>query len=103
MLGGFLDHTLPAAREKGIAAIAMKVLGAGHYLSPQAGIGASELIRFALSQGPDLAIVGCATPQEVDQLAQAGEAGPLEPEACQRLKELYAPQAKSLAFYRGKF
>ncbi|MBU1275682.1 MAG: aldo/keto reductase [Proteobacteria bacterium] len=101
-LDGFLNQTLPAAREKGLAVIAMKVLGAGHYLAPEAEADAISLIRFALAQPVTTVIVGCANPSQVKALAQAGELGPLPPEEQKRLKELYRPQARRLAFYRGR-
>jgi aryl-alcohol dehydrogenase-like predicted oxidoreductase len=100
-LEGFADETLPAAREKGLAIIAMKVLGAGHYLAPQAGVDAPTLIRFALGQGVTTVIVGCADPRQVGELAQAGAMGPLLPAELERLKEFYRPYARRLAFYRG--
>ncbi|MCF8063896.1 MAG: aldo/keto reductase [Desulfarculaceae bacterium] len=102
-LDGFLSETLPAAREKGLAVIAMKVLGAGHYLAPQAGVDAVSLIRFALAQPVTTVIVGCADPAQVRELARAGELGPLPQQEQERLKELYRPQAKRMAFYRGRF
>ena len=102
-LDGFLNQTLPAAREKGLAVIAMKVLGAGHYLAPQAGVDAVSLIRFALAQPVTTVIVGCADPAQVRELARAGELGPLPQQEQERLKELYRPQAKRMAFYRGDF
>ena len=101
-IGGFLDMTLPAAREKGLAVIGMKVLGGGHYLAPQARVGASELIRFALAQDVDLVIVGCSSPAEVDALAQAGAQGGLDPDGVQAMNDLYRPAARRMAFYRGR-
>lgn len=103
-LGGFLDTTLPAAREKGIAVIAMKVLGASHFLSPQTGVTAEVLIRFALSQPITVAIIGCSTPDHVRTLARVGSTfQPLSAEENDQLVELYRPYAKQLAFYRGRF
>jgi aryl-alcohol dehydrogenase-like predicted oxidoreductase len=102
VLGGFLDTTLPAAREKGIAVIAMKVLGASHFLAPQAGIGAEVLIRFALSQPVTVAIVGCSTPEHVRILAHAGaNSQPLSSEEMAKVIQLYRPHARDLACYRG--
>ncbi|MCB2226078.1 MAG: aldo/keto reductase [Desulfarculaceae bacterium] len=102
-LEGFLDETLPAARAKGLAAIAMKVLGGGHYLSPRDGLDAEALIRFALAQEVTTVIVGCSTPEEVATLARAGIKGPLPPEGVQRLTGMFRPQARHLAFYRGRY
>ena len=101
-LGGFLDTALPQAQEKGIAVIAMKVLGAGHYLAPDVGITAETLIRFALSQPITVAIVGCSTPEHVRTLAQIGhDATPFSADEIAAIVDLYRPNAKRLAFYRG--
>ncbi len=102
VLGGFLDSTLPAAVERGIAVIGMKVLGASHYLNPKAGIGPDLLLKYALSQEISLAIVGCSTPEEVRLLAQVGrDPEPLSIEEQERMLGLFRPYARRLAFYRG--
>ena len=101
-LGGFLDSTLAAARRKGIAVIGMKVLGAGYYLQPGLKVSADLLIRYALSQDITLAIVGCATPAEVQTLAAAGRAfEPLPPQEQETLIRRFAPYARQMAYYRG--
>ncbi len=103
VLGGFLDQTVAAAKEKGIAVIGMKVLGASHYISPQANVSAQDLIRFALSQPIDLAVVGCATPDEVRTLANAGRRfEPMPFEDQNKLTDLFRPHARRLAYYRGR-
>ena len=102
VLGGFLDGTVPAARRKGIAVIGMKVLGAGTFLAPSAGIPAELLIRYALSQPVTLVIVGCSQPLEVLTLASLGRDFTPLPEGEQRsLEERFAPRAADLAYYRG--
>jgi aryl-alcohol dehydrogenase-like predicted oxidoreductase len=102
VLGGFLDQTLPAAREKGIAVIGMKVLGASHYLFPESGVTPERLIRFALSQPITVAIVGCSTPAHVAALAGIGRSpDPLTPEEQQALVDAFRPHARQLGFYRG--
>lgn len=102
ILGGFLTSTLPAAHEKGVAVIGMKVLGAAHYLIPQSGITPELLIRFALSQPITAAIVGCSTPEEVKTLARTGRnLEPLSPEEQLQILHLFSPYAGRLAFYRG--
>lgn len=104
VLGGFLNATLPAALDKGIAVIGMKVLGASHYLDPQLGMTAELLIRFALSQPITLAIVGCSSPQEVKTVIQVGaHFEPLSPAEEQQLLRLFRPYAHRLAYYRGVF
>lgn len=102
VLGGFLDGTLTAAREKGLAVIGMKVLGGGHYVSPNQGISAELLIRYALSWDIDVAIVGCETPAEVEVVSNVGRAfSPLSREEMAAVEEVFRPHARRLAFYRG--
>jgi aryl-alcohol dehydrogenase-like predicted oxidoreductase len=101
VIGGFLTDTLPKAKEKGIAVIGMKVLGAGHYIVPGLGITAQLLVRYALSCGITLAIVGCSTPEEVRELAAAADLPLLSDADKDKVTELFAPHAKELAFYRG--
>ena len=102
VLGGFLDMTLPAALDKGLAVMAMKVLGASHYLSSKAGITPELLIKYALSQDISLAIVGCSTPQEVITLAQAGRAfSPLTSKEQEEIEGVFRPNVPRLAYYRS--
>ena len=102
ILGGFLTATLAAAQQKGVAVVGMKVLEASHYILPQSGISAEQLIRFALSQPITLAIVGCSTPEEVKTLSGIGRRfEPLSPEEQKEILELFSPYARRLAFYRG--
>lgn len=101
VIGGFLTDTLPKAKEKGMAVIGMKVLGAGHYIVPGLGITAQLLVRYALSCGITLAIVGCSTPQEVRELAAAADLPLLSDAEKDKVTELFAPHARELAFYRG--
>jgi aryl-alcohol dehydrogenase-like predicted oxidoreductase len=101
-LPGFLDTTLPLAKEKGIAVIGMKILGQSHYLRPEGGLTADLLIRYALSKGIDVAIVGCSTPEEAQTLARVGRDPLSMSEEEQRgLVEAFRPHARRLAFYRG--
>ncbi len=103
-LGGFLDVTMTAALKKGMAVIAMKVLGGGHYVHPKAGVTADRLIQFALSQPVDVVIVGCSIPEEVHVLAETARAAQrMSPAQQDELVALFEPLAKRLAFYRGVF
>lgn len=102
VLGGFLTSTLPAARSKGIAVIGMKILGAAHYVQPDYGITSALLIRYALSRGITVAIVGCASAEEAAALANAGrDFEPLAQDEVAALERVFAPHARRLAFYRG--
>jgi aryl-alcohol dehydrogenase-like predicted oxidoreductase len=101
VLGGFLDKTLGAARDKGAAVIGMKVLGAGYYLAPDSGVTPELLLRFALAQPVDVVIVGCSTPDQVRTLAQALSTPPLDTEEQRMLVDAFRPVAGRLAYYRG--
>ena len=101
-LGGFLDTALSAAKKKGIAVIAMKILGAGHYLFPEQGISAEALVRFALSQEVTVAIVGCANRKEVQTLAGTARGWkPLSSDRQREMFDFFRPYAQKLAYYRG--
>ena len=102
VMGGFLDGTLAAALDKGVAVIAMKVLGASHYLAPERGVTAELLLKYALSFDISLAIVGCSTPGEVMTLARVGRTfSPLSAQERQEVEGIFRPIAKKLAYYRG--
>ena len=102
VLQGFLASTLPVARERGLAVIGMKILGASRYIRDALGITADLLIRYALSQGITVAIVGCATPAEVQILATVGRNSTnVSEEEEFRLMEAFTPNARKLAFYRS--
>lgn len=102
IIGGFLTHTLEAARKKEIAVIGMKVLGGKHYIAEDAGITAELLIRFALSCGISLAVAGCSSPDEVREMALAGRhQGPLTSAEKKEIVKPFIPEAERLAFYRG--
>jgi aryl-alcohol dehydrogenase-like predicted oxidoreductase len=102
VVGGFLTSTLPAAKEKGIAIIGMKVLGATYYLHPTLGVAPEILIRFALSHDITVAIVGCSNRQEVYTLAEAGrDFSPMSEKERSDLVQRFRPYAGKLAFYRG--
>jgi len=102
ILGGFLTHTVPAAKKKGIAIVGMKVLGGSHYVLPKLKITPESLIQYALSRDITLPIVGCSSSDEVRVLASVGaDASPLSDAARKLLVETFKPYAYQMAFYRG--
>lgn len=102
VLGGFLTQTLPAALEKGIAVIGMKIFGAGHYIAPHLGVTPELLLRYALSKPITVAIVGCSNESEVQTLAAAGRIEqPLDKAELQKLMAPFKEDARKIAFYRG--
>jgi aryl-alcohol dehydrogenase-like predicted oxidoreductase len=102
VLGGFLDRVMAAALDRGLAVIAMKVLGGSNYISMRDGLTADLLLRFALSREISTAIVGCGSAGEVEALARVGtQFQPLAAEEEGRLLALFRPHARRLAYYRG--
>jgi len=100
LIGGFMTETLAAASAKGIAVIGMKLLGGGHFAMPEQGL-TGRLLRYGLSTGITLPVVGCSSTTEVDHLADTGQATePLSALERQRLLDLFRPHASQLAFYR---
>lgn len=80
----------------------MKVLGAKHYISREAGITAELLTRFALSHEITLAIVGCSSVDEVSELVKAGQSDQkMTLNQRKEIMALFMPMARELAFYRG--
>lgn len=104
VIGGFLTEVLPEARRRRLGVIGMKVLGQRTLI--EAGFSAPELIRFALAQDIDTAIIGCSTPAEVSEnAAVASAANPLAPMTKEESEQLLARvrrRARQLAYYRGK-
>jgi aryl-alcohol dehydrogenase-like predicted oxidoreductase len=102
VLGGFLTDTLPAAKEKGIAIVGMKVLGASNYIIPEWDITAECLINYALSHDITTAVVGCSKQKEVQCLAKTGRTpDKLAVEKKKQTHEMFRPYAEKMAFYRG--
>jgi len=101
-LSGFSDLVIPAARERGIGVIGMKVFGGGSYLSPESGLLPEHFLRYALSQDVDMVIAGCSNQNEARLLARVGsDPSPMDDEEQSRLVGLFRPYARLLAFYRG--
>ena len=102
VLGGFLTRTLPAALDKGIAVIGMKIFGGGHYIAPHLGVTPELLLRYALSKPITIAIVGCSNESEVQTLAAAGRIEePLDKTERRKLIAPFKEDARRIAFYRG--
>ena len=102
VLDGFLNGVIPEARRRKMGVIGMKVLGQGTLLD--AGFSARELLRYALAQDIDTAILGCSTPDEVGaNAAVACEATPMSAAEIDALHNRARKRARQLADYRGHF
>jgi predicted aldo/keto reductase-like oxidoreductase len=77
----FREGALPAAVEKGLARVAMKVFASGRLLEGDGALSCEECLRFAYGLDVATAVVGCATVEHVRTAARvAAEAKRLEPE-----------------------
>jgi aryl-alcohol dehydrogenase-like predicted oxidoreductase len=104
IIGGFLTDVIPEARKRKLGVIGMKVCGQRILLDE--GLSPSELLRYALSEDIDCAIIGCSTPAEVLEnaaLAATASANPMSGAEKRELLNRIRRDAKELAYYRGRF
>jgi aryl-alcohol dehydrogenase-like predicted oxidoreductase len=96
----FIESVLPAAVERGMGVIAMKVYAGGLLTQERP---AERLLRYTLSlPGVSTAIVGCATPAQVDENVRvATEFEPLEP-ADRRALEMAFRSGDWTSYKRGE-
>ena len=77
----FREGALPAAVEKGMARVAMKVFASGRLVDGDQALSCEDCLRFAYGLDVSTAIVGCSTVEQVEIAARvAAEAKRLEPE-----------------------
>ena len=94
---------LPLAREaleRGLGVIGMKVLARG--LVSQLNLApVRDYVHYALSQPVSLVVIGCDTPDHVQELAAAAqEFQPMPEEDQRRLEEAVTPFARGLMYYK---
>jgi aryl-alcohol dehydrogenase-like predicted oxidoreductase len=88
----FLTSVIPAARQRGIGVIGMKIMAAGRLLRDQAAT-PEELIRYAASH-VDTVIIGCSSIEEVRQnLAMRDAFTPMDEDELAALEARIAPHA----------
>jgi predicted aldo/keto reductase-like oxidoreductase len=101
----FIEKTLPKARKKGTAVIAMKVFAAGNLLKgKEPPVTSDECIRYAASLPIATAICGCDTVDQVDRDARAFKAfKPLsKAEAEAILKRTKAHRGRGTEWYKRR-
>jgi len=96
----FIEGVLPVAQRQGVGVIGMKVVARGALLHPDGPLTAPEAIHYVLSlPGVSTAILGCRTPQEVDdnvRIAHAFQPLSAEPLAALERRALpFAPIAST--------
>jgi len=88
----FLRETLPAAVEKGLARLAMKVFASGSL--PKGGLDPRECLRFAYGLDVSTCVVGCRTVEEVALAAQVAREGRFMDE---KEREAFLARSRALA------
>ncbi len=98
----FIEEFLPAAQEKGMGVIAMKVMAHGRLLEDPVRFSPEEALGYALSQpGVSTALIGCSSPREVQQNAAAAAAYQvLSPDQMAALEERVRPLASQYAYFK---
>ena len=99
-LPGFATTVTEIASACDVSVVGMLVMAQG--VLPEAGIPPELLIRFALGRPAAVLAVGAETPEQIEENVRSVAKGPLEPEDERRLRDLVAPFADRLAFYRGE-
>ena len=97
----FIESVLPAANERKMGIIGMKVLAHGALAQPGSAFGVSHSLRYALSQPINTAVIGFGSPAEVDEaVAVARQFAPLSSEEMARLEALAALMAPEFDSYK---
>jgi len=96
----FIHTVLPEARRRGMGVIAMKVCAAGRLLS---AMPMAEALGYVLSlEGVTNAIVGCSTPDEVEENARIVRAfRSLDAAALRGLEQRTRTQAGAFTYYKA--
>jgi len=89
----FTTIALPACRERGVAVLGMKPLGAGTFLAGGA-LAAPELLRWALSQPTAVCVTGCESLADVDQAVKVRDG--FKPMTLKEREDLESRTAKLL-------
>jgi predicted aldo/keto reductase-like oxidoreductase len=97
----FIDEILPLANEREMGIIAMKVYFRGFAERIPGYTGMEPFYRFALSHPITTAVIGC---DDLPQLEENSEFAwsfmPMKDEEMQDLKDLVAPHARQLMYYK---
>jgi hypothetical protein len=96
----FLTTVIPAAREKNMGVIGMKVMAAGLILSDCTAT-PEECIRYAMAFA-DTLIIGCSAPEEVRENLRVGrECSPMTPDEQTSLEARFAARASRYAYFKA--
>jgi aryl-alcohol dehydrogenase-like predicted oxidoreductase len=97
----FIDEIIPLANEREMGIIAMKVYFRGFAERIPGYTGMKPFYRFALSHPITTAVIGCDDLPQLEENAEfARSFMPMKDEEMQDLKDLVAPHARQLMYYK---
>jgi aryl-alcohol dehydrogenase-like predicted oxidoreductase len=97
----FMASTLKKAHDLGMGIIAMKVPARGHLLQTGVTISIAPLLRYALSWPISTAIIGCDTPEQVDQNVRAAlDFTPMSEDEMRQFEASFASHVDYGQFYK---
>jgi predicted aldo/keto reductase-like oxidoreductase len=97
----YIDTVLPAASQKGMGIIAMKVYFRGFAARIPGFAGMELFFRFALSQPVSTAVIGCDDIRQLEEnIRFASSYTPMSKEEQDELLEFVAPYARQLMYYK---
>ena len=97
----FIKEVVPAANERGMAIIGMKVYLRGLAVKLPGFDSIRPFYRFALSQQISTAVIGCDDIEQLEENVRfAGSFMPMQEQEMKDLVEAVAPYARSLMYYK---
>jgi predicted aldo/keto reductase-like oxidoreductase len=97
----FIEHALPAAVERGLGIVGMKIPGRGHLLRPDGVRTMEQAMRYVLTLPVSTVIVGISKVAELEEDVRiAREFRPLSAEEMRELERLSKPYHADALWYR---
>ncbi len=97
----FPETVLPEALRRGMGVIGMKVLCRGLALQVPGCGDPGHWIRYALGRELSTLVIGCDSPEQVEQNVASAQQQPLNAEERGRLETQVAPFARRLMYYKA--
>lgn len=99
----FIEHVIPAATERGMGIVAMKVYFRGFVtrIPEFAGAGLGPFFRFALSHPVSTAVIGCDSVEQLEENVYFADTfSPMSEDEMTGMMEFIQPYAKQLMYYK---
>ncbi|PKN61366.1 MAG: aldo/keto reductase [Deltaproteobacteria bacterium HGW-Deltaproteobacteria-15] len=97
----FIEHVIPAATEKGMGIVAMKVYFRGFVTRIPEFAGLGPFFRFALSHPVSTAVIGCDSIEQLEENVYFADTfTPMSEDEMTGMMEFIQPYAKQLMYYK---